>query len=375
MSKKTIQLSELVQQATSDLNPNPPIQRFALIANVVNKIEASGRTLRLQIIGKMKQYISKVISSKEMYYVLCMTDYLVCNAQKFRKQVLDIDFIALLEVIGEFKKQTKSSKSKNIVIEKSLSVVQSWGTKFPNELSEYLILYQKYVQMGVKFPKEVSVAVKTPPKDIPKKAVLLIDKIRKFDNEITQVMKEATDVTELVDLYKRSTDLNRFECKNQLKLLIHSELIEIQLKLTEQTLYKQEQIDKFNALVNNYQSSLQLLANSINSNKTDRHTTVITPIDSHSPLIQVQNDNSGTVSPHLKNAPVERHKFSVKLAQPPKSNGLPIRNPISRTFSLWANNALTVNTVSTDHFFTTDCLDCDKVEDESNYDDCETEYE
>ncbi|KAL7713742.1 VHS domain-containing protein [Entamoeba marina] len=292
-----------------------------------------------------------------------MTDYLVCNAQKFRKQVLDIDFIALLEVIGEFKKQTKNQKSKNIVIDKCMSIVQEWGNKFPNELSDYLVLYQKYVQIGVCFLPNCATPVKQHQKNIPDKAKSLMENIRVKEHDIIQTMQVATDVTELLDLYKRSTDLN-------------SELLEFQLQLTQQT-YEKEQIDVFNALVNNYQSTLQLLANSINSNQTNRCSTVMKPIDTHGPLIKVQNEpkyQRDSHNVHSQKKPVERSKFSVRLAQPPTSNGLPIQNPISRTVSMCTDNLPPARTVSTDHFFTTDCVDGEKNEDDTMFNDCETHF-
>lgn len=103
MSQKSVTLSELVRDAVSDLNQTPPVNRFAVIAGVLRRIEASGKALRLQCIEKMNKYLNKIISVTEMYYVLCLIDYIVCNVPSFHRQILDIDFIGYFETIGEFK--------------------------------------------------------------------------------------------------------------------------------------------------------------------------------------------------------------------------------------------------------------------------------
>ena len=101
--QKTVQLSELFQHAVTDDTEISPIKRYEIIANVLRKIEAASKSLRLQIISKMKRYLNKEVSQKEMVNTLTLTDYLVDNVQYFRKQVYDIDFICYIEILGQFK--------------------------------------------------------------------------------------------------------------------------------------------------------------------------------------------------------------------------------------------------------------------------------
>ncbi|ELP87262.1 hypothetical protein EIN_094990 [Entamoeba invadens IP1] len=367
MSKKSVPLSEIVQQAVSDLNPSPPVQRFQVLANLTLKVEASCKPLRSQMIEKMKKYIDKNISDKEMFYVFCLCDHLVVNSHTFRKQVLDIDFIMLLETIGQFKNKptfTRNRTPENIV-NKIKSMIQQWGNKFPNELAEYDFLYEKYKQLGIKFPEMSPVKGVNPanaeqlPQDIKK----LIATCKVKEKEIQDTIKSATHVEELIQLYREVTDLN-------------CQLVDSQTKIIQKrALYDSEKVDKLNAFVDNYQSCLQLLANQININRTYHITTTVPPVEhGASPFVESENPKDIIADRRIGILPGEKApviKNPVGLLKPPPSNGIPLISPVHRTVSMYEDEFNKQVIVSSDSYFSTDSLGTENVNEDTDF---ETPY-
>ncbi|BFU23189.1 hypothetical protein KM1_208810 [Entamoeba histolytica HM-3:IMSS] len=365
MSNKSIPLSQLIGEAVSDLNPTPAISRFEIISNIIKKIERAGTSLRLQTIIKMKYYLKKQISEKEMYYTFCLVDYVLCNSPSFRRQVTDIDFIAYIEVIGEFKNVKIGNKNLNSVSRKCRELVQEWTFKFPNELEEYVFLYNKYKQRGVFFPelkKEESLSVKT--EEIPKKWMEIIQKCKKTEKQIRVTVHKATEVDELIELYKEGTNLN-------------CELMEIQLRLFDKkNQFDSSELDRLNAFINCYQHCLQLLANQINMNQTLKLDTVVSPIDSCTPLIvPTMEDPKEAIADKRIGMVTPRSFKKLTLVKPPECKGLPICQPIHRTISLYSDEFEKQTGISADPFYTTDSLRNDNKDNsqQSQYTDYQTD--
>ena len=102
MSKKTIQLSVIFDQTVSEMHTSPCTKGFETIRNIVHSIQNARIALRVQMVNKMKAYYNRVLSVREMYYCLCLFDYLVKHEACIRQQVLEPEFIKYFECIFSF---------------------------------------------------------------------------------------------------------------------------------------------------------------------------------------------------------------------------------------------------------------------------------
>ena len=201
MSQKSIPLSLLIEEAISEGNPEPNIPKYKVIANIIQKMEKAGIALRKQAINKMRSFLNKLLVEKEMYYMFCLIDYVVCNTPCFRKQVLDIDFIAYIECVGHFKKpiislgRSKTNITSNTAIMKCRELIQEWSIKFPNELNEYEFLYSKYKQNGIVFPERVKVKIEqSQTTEIPIEVKQLIHECKQKEKEIQIAVHKFQDI-------------------------------------------------------------------------------------------------------------------------------------------------------------------------------------
>ncbi|ELP88095.1 hypothetical protein EIN_222380 [Entamoeba invadens IP1] len=149
----SVKLSDLVNAAGDDAKDSPTQTEMQTILSVIEKITSADHILRNQIEDKMKLYDAKKISDVQMCNILTLADYIVQNSPLFRTQVANLSFIALLQSIGKMKKQFGSV---NTVEAKVRELIYKWGTYFPNELSEYVVLRQKYCKNGVIDPNTTS---------------------------------------------------------------------------------------------------------------------------------------------------------------------------------------------------------------------------
>ncbi|KAL7713451.1 VHS domain-containing protein [Entamoeba marina] len=150
MSKRTMQLSQIVDAAVNENHPSPNIKQFETISKIIDKIDAAVEALRNQLIGKMRAYINKFISKRELFYCLCLSDYLVQHQTKFRIVVTHPDYLKMFEKIADFDRIKKTSKKPNLITGKAMKLVQIWGGLYV-ELKCYKDLFEKYLEKGVVF--------------------------------------------------------------------------------------------------------------------------------------------------------------------------------------------------------------------------------
>lgn len=372
MTQKSVPLSVLIEEAISEANPEPNIQKFTVISNIIQKLEKAGIALRKQCINKMKSYLNKIITEKEMYYMFCLIDHVVHNTPSFRKQVLDIDFIAYIECVGNFKKpilslsRSKTNVISNTAIMKCRELVQEWGLEFPNELNEYEFLYLKYKQNGIVFPERVKVKTQQQKTvEIPKEMIDLIKQCKQTEKEIQFSVHKSQEIDEMIELYKKATALN---CN----------LMEMQMKVfTKQNSFDSEKVDKINAFINSFQSCLQSLANQINTNQNKIDIT-ISPIDMDCPQMNItKEDPKIAIADKRIGKSLSKPSKRISLIQPPPTSyGLLNSKPIQRTISCYSNEFVEQKTVSCDSFYTTDSIiDSTSegvVEKTTEFDDCDT---
>ncbi|ELP90463.1 hypothetical protein EIN_017720 [Entamoeba invadens IP1] len=79
-------------------------------------------------------------------------DYVVKRETSFRKQMVDLDLIEWFECIANFKRYKKVQKV-DIVTDKMMRIVQTWGILFPVELIDYINMYNRTQKKGVVFVK------------------------------------------------------------------------------------------------------------------------------------------------------------------------------------------------------------------------------
>ena len=105
--KQTVQLSQLLDHAVNEVHASPCIKGYKTLSKIVQTIPTAQGALRIQLIAKMRAYCNKFLDKKEMYYCLCLTDYLVVHNPEFRPQVMNSEFIQLFEKVGDFEKIRK----------------------------------------------------------------------------------------------------------------------------------------------------------------------------------------------------------------------------------------------------------------------------
>ena len=170
MSKKrssNIQLSKLLDNAVGDYNPTPNLKQFSKIAHVVKKQEQTGPVLRLQLLTKLKSHPFRFIPSLEIYYCLCLMEYLVVKVKGFDVYIKDQEFVKALEKMAQFDKLSGIFKTKPTLTQlKAMNLIQLLMT-YPNT-EHYHLLYEKYNKKSTIFPPliypeyEDSVESKTP---------------------------------------------------------------------------------------------------------------------------------------------------------------------------------------------------------------------
>ncbi|BFU24473.1 hypothetical protein EHI8A_003390 [Entamoeba histolytica HM-1:IMSS-B] len=327
--KQTVPLSQIVDHATNEIHPSPSIKAYATLAKIAATIPSAQVALRVQLITKMKAYCNGFLPKKEMYYCLCLVDYLVLNCPQFRPQVLNPDFVTLFERSADFEK-CKKSKKPGIVTEKAMRILQTWGPLYPNELYDYQLMYDKYISKGVYFP----VLDKLPEQAQPEHSETLADDLEKSTKEINECSELIQDALEntgasvrtqsVKALYKRAVELN-----SKFNVLFVKYI---------NTTTNTEEIQKYSELESNFTRLIVQLANIINNpqgediyrtyttghitDKTeDKHTKLRS---SQAPLdpISIATSSAQKETPSPSN--FSRKNSSFQLAPPP-SRGQPIR--------------------------------------------------
>ncbi|ELP87285.1 hypothetical protein EIN_095320 [Entamoeba invadens IP1] len=141
----SVKLSELF---TTAIRPTscPELQDMQTIASVIEKIPNASVSFRHQIEQKMKLYIQSKMTVHEMMNTLLLANYVVQNSPTFRTQVCELSFLTLLQQVGKMRKVHTETDE---VEDKVRELIAVWGCFYPNELSEYAVLYQKYLELGV----------------------------------------------------------------------------------------------------------------------------------------------------------------------------------------------------------------------------------
>nr|BAN41821.1 hypothetical protein [Entamoeba invadens] len=145
----SVKLSELVSNLVNDKN-EPSEVEMQTIVNAVERVIGADTILRLQIEQKMRNYTKKLVLQAEMINCLTLANYVVQNSPTFRTQVCELSFLTLLQQVGKMRKVHTETDE---VEDKVRELIAVWGCFYPNELSEYAVLYQKYCSHKVIDPK------------------------------------------------------------------------------------------------------------------------------------------------------------------------------------------------------------------------------
>ena len=141
----TRKLSDIVQDAVHESqNVVSPI-KMKQLSYIIGQVKTAPQCLCNQMIKKMKLYNNTMISDREMMNCLILIEYLVDNQPKFRGEVSEIDFIYSLEMIGKMKKKSGKLTDVEFMVR---HLISTWATNYPEELSEYNVMYLKYCQNG-----------------------------------------------------------------------------------------------------------------------------------------------------------------------------------------------------------------------------------
>lgn len=198
-SPMSVKLSELINDATNDIHCTPTDTEMQTIACAVDTVEGAAVALRLQMEDRMDSYNKKKISQTEMMNCLELTNYVVQSSAIFRTQVAELSFLAHLQQIGKMKKKHTEV---NAVEEKVRELIAVWGVYFPNELSEYAVLYRKYCAAKIINP------LTQPTILLPTSITKLIPHVEHTLRNISRVLE--TGVGNMEDIYRHGAKINRF---------------------------------------------------------------------------------------------------------------------------------------------------------------------
>ena len=188
-----ILLSTLVEGIINEKVSPPQEQGMMKVCVIVQRVDGAAKALRIQMVDKLKKYLKNYISRTEAFNCLCLIDYVVNNLQLFRNQIADIDFIAVFEVLANKKLHSE------VIQNKVHEMLNEWGIKYPNELSEYDALFTKYC----KTYKE------NQDKELPEDITSLIAPIQNCIREVQDALaNESITKEEYIRLYDHSTKLN-----------------------------------------------------------------------------------------------------------------------------------------------------------------------
>ncbi|ELP86410.1 hypothetical protein EIN_030910 [Entamoeba invadens IP1] len=322
-AKQTVPLSQLVDHATNQIHPQPSVKSFATLSKIASTIPNAQIALRVQLISKMKAYCNGFLPKKEMYYCLCLMDYLVENCPEFRKQVLHEDFIALFERSADFDK-SKKSKKPGMVTEKSLQILQSWGNNYTNELFNYEVMYNKYVEKGIVFP---------PP--IVRKDTHL-EQQESTLQQINDIVAEIEECSELIQdtLEKEENTVNEQSAKSMHKRAVelNSRFNVLFVKFID-TAQESSDVQKYSEIESNFTNLIVQLASIINNPKKEIYRTFTTGhiLEDNTP----KQDNGSNapiierlISQENLNTQQQQRPTGVRGAihlAPPPSKGQPLR--------------------------------------------------
>lgn len=151
MKKRSLPLSALLDNAVGDYNPTVNIKCFSKIAHVARKQEQACAVLRLQLLNKIKSHPFRFVASLEVYYCICLIEYLVVKVKGFYVYVTDNEFVKAIDKMAQLDKLVGFFKSKPTLVQlKTMNLIQLLRTYPQPELYEEM--YKKYTKKGVTFP-------------------------------------------------------------------------------------------------------------------------------------------------------------------------------------------------------------------------------
>ncbi|EKE37466.1 hypothetical protein ENUP19_0061G0065 [Entamoeba nuttalli] len=368
-TKKTVPLSQIVDYATNEVNPSPNIKSFSTLAKIVRTLPDAKIAIRIQLTNKIKSYCNGFLPKKEMYYCLCLADFLVKQCPEFRPQMMNSDFMVLFERASEISKVRKTSKKPSLVTEKSMKIVQSWGQMFPDDLYEYSQMYDKYISKGVIFPLldfddpedvaaiETLTTNKVVEETIEEKMKRSASEINECSELIHETLKKVTNVSlqahSINALYKRAVEIN-----SKFNILF----VEFMQKSTDTSLLQKyseienvftSNIAKLISFINNPQESLiyrTFTTGHLEEEDDDDNTTLKNSVNAQrKKRIILSPVNSNTISDTdrtPKESSQSTRRGSNQLLPPPSSTGIPIRQTPQSVIQIHQNKT---DTEPTEH--------------------------
>ncbi|ELP83461.1 hypothetical protein EIN_375960 [Entamoeba invadens IP1] len=257
--KKTVPLSQIVDYATNEMQPSPNLKTFATLSGIVKSIPDAKMALRIQIVNKMKSYCNGFLHKKEMYYTLCLTDYLVKQAKDFRPQVVNSDFLQLFERAAELDKLKTTGFKPSLVNEKAIKIILTWGQLYPDELCEYTVLRDKYLT-GESLPVfgngEYS---PTNELSVEKKNDTIEQKIQSSSAELKECSKL---ITETIEKDVGSIQIQSLKALYKRAVLLNSQFNTLLVTLSN-TSNDVELLQKYTQVENEFTSMLSKLINTV----------------------------------------------------------------------------------------------------------------
>ncbi|KAL7722242.1 VHS domain-containing protein [Entamoeba marina] len=140
MSCPVLKLSQIVDAAVSDSHPKPCIKLFDMVLRALQTVDGSEKTFIQQVVNKMVLTEKGVVSKKEMYYCLCLCDYLIEKDSAIRTCFSHKSFVSSFESLGRLESSTDKTLS-GLLQTKCLMSLRSWIEY--DELKHYKSLYSK----------------------------------------------------------------------------------------------------------------------------------------------------------------------------------------------------------------------------------------
>ncbi|ELP95075.1 hypothetical protein EIN_253390 [Entamoeba invadens IP1] len=151
MKKRSMPLSTLLDNAVADNNPSPNYKLYRKISHVAKKNEQVCLVLRLQLLNKLRSHPFRFIPSLEVYYCVCLMEYLIIKMKSFLCYITDEEFVKALDKMAQFNKLVGLFKSKPTLTQlKVMNFIQLVIEYEDTEL--YKELFEQYKAKGVQFP-------------------------------------------------------------------------------------------------------------------------------------------------------------------------------------------------------------------------------
>ncbi|ELP90818.1 hypothetical protein EIN_027070 [Entamoeba invadens IP1] len=152
MQSRCNTLSTLLEKATNDFNTSPNYILFSKLAHFARGNLVTRQHLAQLISTKLKAHLYRFVSSLEVFYTLCLVEYLVVNVNHFEAHVIDPSFVCSIEKIAQLDKLVGFFKQKATMVQlKAMNFIQLMQMYPTND--SYSRLFETYTKMGVVFPQ------------------------------------------------------------------------------------------------------------------------------------------------------------------------------------------------------------------------------